>query len=56
MDYYKIDINMYLSANHDIVVAEIDGRGTGGRGSETLFANYLKLGTGEVQDQITVAK
>lgn len=56
MDYYKIDLNMYLSANHDIVVAEIDGRGSGGRGSNILFANYLKLGSGEVQDQIAVAK
>lgn len=47
---------MYLSSNHDIIVAEVDGRGTGLRGSRTLFANYMRIGTGEVDDQIIVAK
>jgi len=47
---------MYLSINHDIVVAEVDGRGTGRRGSNTLFANYKKLGTAEIYDQMTIAK
>lgn len=56
LDEFQIDLNMYLSVNHNIVIAKIDGRGTGQRGSRTLFANYKKLGTGEIDDQITVAK
>jgi len=47
---------MYLSINHDIIVAEVDGRGTERRGSNTLFANYKKLGTVEIYDQMTIAK
>lgn len=47
---------MYLSINHDVVVAEVDGRGTGRRGNNTLFANYKKLGTIEIDDQFTIAK
>jgi len=47
---------MYLSANHEIVVALVDGRGTERRGSNTLFANYKKMGTVEIYDQITIAK
>lgn len=51
-----MDINVYLCVNHDFVVAEIDGRGTSRRGSRTLFANYKKLGTKEIDDQIAIAK
>jgi len=47
---------MYLSINHNIVVAEVDGCGSGRRGSNTLFANYKKLGTSEIYDQTTIAK
>ncbi|XP_060847595.1 venom dipeptidyl peptidase 4-like [Rhopalosiphum padi] len=56
LDEFNIDLNMYLSANHEIVVALVDGRGTERRGSNTLFANYKKLGTVEIYDQITIAK
>ncbi|XP_016661848.1 venom dipeptidyl peptidase 4 isoform X1 [Acyrthosiphon pisum] len=56
LDEFNLDLNMYLSINHDIVVAEVDGRGTGRRGSNTLFANYKKLGTVEIYDQMTIAK
>lgn len=47
---------MYLSSNHDIIVAIVDGRGTSRRGLRTLFSNYKKLGTDEVDDQIIVTK
>lgn len=47
---------MYLSSNYEFIIAEVDARGTAGRGSDNLFANYMKLGTVEIDDQITVAK
>lgn len=56
LDKFDVDLNMYLSINHDIVVAEVDGRGTGRRGSNTLFANYKKLGSTEIYDQTIIAK
>ncbi|XP_025191243.1 venom dipeptidyl peptidase 4-like isoform X2 [Melanaphis sacchari] len=56
LDEFNIDLNMYLSINHEIVVALVDARGTERRGSNTLFSNYKKLGTVEIYDQITIAK
>ncbi|VVC36524.1 Dipeptidylpeptidase IV, N-terminal domain,Peptidase S9, prolyl oligopeptidase, catalytic [Cinara cedri] len=56
LDKFQIDLDMYLSVNHNIIVACIDGRGTELRGTDTLFENYKKLGTGEIDDQIIVAK
>lgn len=56
LDEFQIDLNTYLSANNNIIIAKVDGRGTGRRGNRTLFANYKKLGTGEIDDQIIVAK
>lgn len=56
LDEFDLDLNTYLSVNHDIIVAKVDGRGTGRRGCKTLYANYKRLGTGEVDDQIIVAK
>lgn len=53
---FKIDLNMYLSSNHDIIVAEVDGRGTARRGKANLFANYRRLGTDEINDQVIIAK
>ncbi|TRZ64288.1 S9 family peptidase [bacterium] len=38
------------------VIAEIDGRGTGGRGEEFQKCNYMKLGTTEIESQIEAAK
>ncbi|KAE9529069.1 hypothetical protein AGLY_012023 [Aphis glycines] len=56
LDEFDIDLNMYLCANHDIIVALVDGRGTERRGSNTLFANYKKLGSVEIYDHMTIAK
>lgn len=42
----------YLASNLSIIVAAIDGRGSGLRSTETLFAVNRKLGTVEIQDQI----
>lgn len=56
LDQFDVNINTYLSVNHDIIVAHVDGRGTPRRGCNILYANYKKLGTGEIDDQIIVAK
>lgn len=56
LDEFRMDVNTYLSANHLIIVAAVDGRGTGGRGSRVLYADYKRLGTGDVDDQIAVAR
>lgn len=56
LDEFDMDLNTYLSASHGIVVAMVDGRGTGRRGCKTLYENYKRLGTNEIDDQIIVAK
>lgn len=38
------------------VVACVDGRGTGGRGSEFQKCTYLNLGVKEAKDQVEAAK
>ncbi|MCX7834372.1 MAG: S9 family peptidase [Ignavibacteria bacterium] len=45
----------YLCQNGYIVVS-VDGRGTGGRGSEFKKCTYMRLGILETQDQIDAAK
>uniref|UniRef100_T1JEK3 Venom dipeptidyl peptidase 4 n=1 Tax=Strigamia maritima TaxID=126957 RepID=T1JEK3_STRMM len=45
---------LYLSSQRDMIYAVIDGRGSGFQGTRVLFELYRKLGTVEVQDQITV--
>lgn len=56
IDTFDIDMGTYLSVNHDFIVVQIDGRGTERKGFNTLFENYKKLGSGEVDDSIIVAK
>ncbi|XP_050439500.1 venom dipeptidyl peptidase 4-like [Adelges cooleyi] len=53
---FVFDSNTYYSVHHDFIIAEIDGRGSGRTGDRILFANYKHFGTGEIQDQIIVAK
>ncbi|XP_050526616.1 venom dipeptidyl peptidase 4-like isoform X2 [Daktulosphaira vitifoliae] len=53
---FYLDWNKYFSVDKNIIIAQIDGRGSGRRGNKYLFANYRKLGTYEIEDQITVAK
>ena len=42
----------YLTTTNDVIYASIDGRGSGARGDDFLYAVYQKLGTVEVQDQL----
>jgi len=53
---FSVEWNMYFSSSKNVIIAQIDGRGSGRRGEKNLFANYRRLGTYEVEDQITVAR
>ncbi|XP_022174012.1 venom dipeptidyl peptidase 4 isoform X2 [Myzus persicae] len=51
---FSLEWNMFFSSSKNVIVAQIDGRGSGRRGNRNTFANYLKLGTYEIEDQIAV--
>jgi len=53
---FSLEWNMFFSSSKNVIVAQIDGRGSGRRGNRNTFANYLKLGTYEIEDQIFVAR
>lgn len=53
---YKIAWETYLCQNKEVVIAFIDGRGSGLKGDDMMFANYRRLGTAEVEDQINVTR
>ncbi|MEM8608041.1 MAG: S9 family peptidase [Myxococcota bacterium] len=46
----------YLAAQHGIIVASVDNRGTGGRGKAFKSATYKQLGLLEAADQIAAAQ
>ncbi|XP_055621783.1 venom dipeptidyl peptidase 4 isoform X1 [Toxorhynchites rutilus septentrionalis] len=46
----------HMSSNRSVVYAKIDGRGSGLRGDKLLFQLYRKLGTVEIEDQITTSQ
>ncbi len=46
----------YLARTHDILVASVDNRGTGGRGKEFKSTTYRRLGRIEAEDQIVAAQ
>ncbi len=46
----------YALLNEDIVVASVDGRGTGARGEEFRKSTYMNLGIKESDDQIAAAR
>lgn len=56
LNKYSMEWNMYFSSNKNVIIAQIDGRGSGRRGDRNLFANYRKLGTYEIEDQIFVTR
>ena len=55
-DEFKIDWFTYLTSSENVIFAQVDGRGSGGRGTEFLHEIYRRFGTIEVQDQITAAR
>lgn len=57
VDYlYRVNWATYLASTEKIIVASFDGRGSGYQGDEIMHKLYKRLGTDEVQDQITAAK
>ena len=55
LDKWGISWETYM-ASLGYVVACVDGRGTGGRGSEFQKCTYLNLGVKEAKDQVEAAK
>jgi len=53
---YDIGFHTYVASQLGYIVASVDGRGTGGRGSVWRKQIYEKLGSLETADQITAAK
>lgn len=53
---FSIEWEDYLASSHSIVIANVDPRGTGGRGDSWRHANYRHLGTTEVDDTIVAAR
>ncbi|XP_042368967.1 dipeptidyl peptidase 4-like [Plectropomus leopardus] len=57
VDYsYRVSWSTYLASTEKIIVASFDGRGSGFQGDKIMHAIYQRLGTYEVEDQITAAK
>ncbi|XP_012729492.2 dipeptidyl peptidase 4 [Fundulus heteroclitus] len=52
----KLNWGTYLSSSHEIIVASVDGRGSGYQGDEMMHAIYNRLGTFEVEDQISAVR
>ena len=53
---YNVGWEHYLSSVHGVIIAYVDGRGSGGRGDRWLHANYKNLGTTEVEDTLTAGR
>lgn len=55
-DSFSISYSQYLVTNRSVIIALIDGRGSGLKGDDMLFAGYKNLGTVEIEDQINVTR
>uniref|UniRef100_A0A8C4IBW6 Uncharacterized protein n=1 Tax=Dicentrarchus labrax TaxID=13489 RepID=A0A8C4IBW6_DICLA len=53
---YRVSWSTYLASTEKIIVASFDGRGSGFQGDKLMHAIYKRLGTYEVEDQITAAR
>ena len=53
---YQLGYSAYLASTENIIVASFDGRGSGYQGDKLMHAIYKRLGTYEVEDQITAAR
>ncbi|GLV36131.1 Dipeptidyl peptidase 10 [Carabus blaptoides fortunei] len=53
---WRMDWNTYLASNKDYIIAQIDGRGSGGQGHQLLHEVYYHLGSVEVADQLEVTE
>ncbi|KAM6945826.1 dipeptidyl peptidase 4-like [Aplochiton taeniatus] len=53
---YRLGWSAYLASTEKVIVASFDGRGSGYQGDKLMHSIYRRLGTYEVEDQITAAK
>nr|XP_020441758.1 dipeptidyl peptidase 4-like [Monopterus albus] len=53
---YRVSWSTYLASTEKIIIASFDGRGSGFQGDKIMHEIYKRLGTYEVEDQITAAK
>lgn len=53
---YEIDYSTYLVTNRNVIVALVDPRGADRKELEMMYAVYRKIGTVEVEDQISVTR
>ncbi|KAM9835827.1 dipeptidyl peptidase 4-like [Aulostomus maculatus] len=53
---YRVSWSTYLASTERIIVASFDGRGSGFQGDKLMHEIYKRLGTYEVEDQITAAR
>uniref|UniRef100_A0A7N8WTE4 Dipeptidyl peptidase 4-like n=1 Tax=Mastacembelus armatus TaxID=205130 RepID=A0A7N8WTE4_9TELE len=53
---YRVSWSTYLASTEKIIVASFDGRGSGYQGDKLMHEIYKRLGTYEVEDQITAAR
>ncbi|XP_053170599.1 dipeptidyl peptidase 4-like [Scomber japonicus] len=53
---YRVSWASYLASTEKIIVASFDGRGSGFQGDAIMHEIYKRLGTYEVEDQITAAR
>ncbi|XP_067994866.1 dipeptidyl peptidase 4 [Melanerpes formicivorus] len=53
---FQISWATYLASTEQVIVASFDGRGSGYQGDEIMHAINRRLGTYEVEDQITAAR
>ncbi|XP_057707431.1 dipeptidyl peptidase 4 [Corythoichthys intestinalis] len=57
VDYrFKLNWGTFLASAYGIIVARFDGRGSGYQGDDIMHAIYKRLGTFEVEDQITAVR
>ncbi|ODM92407.1 Inactive dipeptidyl peptidase 10 [Orchesella cincta] len=56
IDRWGVDFATYLAGKKDYIVAQIDGRGSGGRGWGFQHQIYYRIGLLEVADQIEVIR
>lgn len=56
-DYvFRLEWATYLCSTEQIIIASFDGRGSGFQGDEIMHAIYERLGTYEVEDQISAVR
>ncbi|XP_008276260.1 dipeptidyl peptidase 4-like isoform X2 [Stegastes partitus] len=53
---YTVNWATYLASTEKIIVASFDGRGSGYQGDKLMHELYKRLGTYEVEDQITATR